>query len=63
MSVLMMIAPNSSACKGWCIEEFEGKRRSMPATGEWCNPLSNMCKKGVKIGLEGFENVCIFSYT
>ena len=46
----MMIAPNSHACKeqkkrdevNGSMEEFEGRRRGMLTTGEWCNPVSNM---------------------
>ena len=38
----IMIAPNSRARKGGSMEEFEGKRRGMMTTGDWCNPVSNM---------------------
>ena len=39
------------------MEEFEGRRRGMLTTGEWCNPVSNMSKMGsVGIGHERFEN-------
>ena len=48
--VMMMIVPNSRARKGGkesgevkgSMEEFEGRKRGMPTTGEWCNPVSNM---------------------
>ena len=46
---MMIIAPNSRAHKGEKEkgevkgEEFEG-RRGMLTEGEWCNPVSNMCK-------------------
>ena len=36
------------------MEEFEGRRRGMLTTGEWCNPVSNMfapCVKRVDWGL------------
>ena len=26
------------------MEEFEGKKRGMLTTGEWCNPVSNIYK-------------------
>ena len=39
------IAPNSRARKEekkrGAMEEFEGRRRGMLTTGEWCNPVSN----------------------
>ena len=37
--------------------DFEERKRGILTTGEWCNPDSNMCKKGwVGIRNERFEN-------
>ena len=48
--MMMIIAPNSRAHKGekergevkGNMKEFEGRRRGMLTTGEWCNTVSNM---------------------
>ena len=40
------------------MEQFEGRKRGMLTTGERCNPVTNMCKRGpVEVGCERFENV------
>ena len=47
--MMMMIAANSHARKEEGegeYEELDGRRRGMLTTGEWCNPVSNMYKKG-----------------
>ena len=36
------------------MEEFEGRRRGMLTTGEWCNPVSNILHHGVKVVEWGF---------
>ena len=48
--MMMMITPNSRAIKGGkergevkgSMEEFDGRRRGMLTTGEWCNPVSSL---------------------
>ena len=42
--MMVMIAPNCRERKRGkgSMEEFEGRRRGMLTTGDWCDPVSNM---------------------
>jgi len=57
--LMMRIALNSRARgeKRWnSMEEFEGRKKGMLTTGEWCNPVRNMLHH-VQQGLSGDLNL------